>query len=262
MRETTPKVHLIASPAIHFDTLKTYVRSVGGDAWVTRVEEAWKDGVPDGEILIEASGRICYRTWDVGLNANVTKVRTDSGEYLLNILKVGHGSVLEHANYTFIFEDVSRVFTHELVRHRAGVAISQESLRYVRLTDIGFRVPPVLTPLKKQIVEIVESLENFQMAAALEFDLDKEGLPFAVKKQVTSALRRLAPLGLSTSMVWTANVRTLRHVISMRTAVGAEEEMRLVFSKVGEIMQEWAPALFSDYKVNADGEWITPYWKV
>lgn len=264
MRETFPKVHLIASPAIHYTDLMKYVRSVGGDAWADRMAGV---GIPrskmtDGELLVEAAGRICYRSWAPGLNPNVTMVREDSAGYLLNILRVGHGSVLEHANYSFIFEDVSRVFTHELVRHRAGVAISQESLRYVRLTDIGFRIPPYLEPLRPSVVTIVEALETFQKQAAEVFKLDEEGLPMPYKKQVTSALRRLAPLGLSTSMVWTANVRTLRHVISMRTAKDAEEEIRLVFSKVAEIMQEWAPMLFSDYSVNADGEWITPYWKV
>lgn len=262
MRETTPKVHLIASPAIHYDALLNYVRSVGGDAWATRMGKGIENKSTDGEILIEAAGRICYRSWAPGLNANVTKIREDSSQYMLNILQTKHGSVLEHANYSFIFEDVSRVFTHELVRHRAGVAISQESLRYVRLTNLGFRIPPVLAPIREHVVAIVETLENVQLHAAERFELDKEGVPFAVKKQVTSALRRLAPLGLSTSMLWTANVRTLRHVISMRTEKSAEEEIRLVFDQVAAIMQEWAPMLFSDYSKNSDGEWTTPYWKV
>jgi thymidylate synthase (FAD) len=261
VRETIPKVHLIASPAVHFDTLMRYVRSVGGATWTDRI------GMPsteknDGEILTEAAGRLCYRSWDVGLNPNVTKVRENSSSYLLNILQTKHGSVLEHANYSFIFEDVSRVFTHELVRHRAGVAISQESLRYVRLTDIGFRIPPVLEEIRGQIIQVVEMLEDIQKASAQAYGLDEDGVPFSEKKKVTSAMRRLAPLGLSTSMLWTANIRTLRHVISMRTEKGAEEEIRMVFDQVATIMQEWAPMLFSDYSKNSDGEWITPYWKV
>jgi thymidylate synthase (FAD) len=71
-------------------------------------------------------------------------VRTDQHEYLGNLLASLHGSVLEHASDTFAFHNVSRVFTHELVRHRAGSAFSQESLRYVRLAEIGFRVPEAL----------------------------------------------------------------------------------------------------------------------
>lgn len=263
MRETTPKVHLIAAPAIYLDNLLDYVRGVGGGDWATRMGDAvHRTKMTDGELLVEAAGRICYRSWAPGLNANVTKVRDDSSTYLLNILQTKHGSVLEHANYSFIFQDVSRVFTHELVRHRAGVAISQESLRYVRLTNIGFRIPEILEPAREDIVSIVEHLEEFQTTMARIFALDKEGLPFPIKKQVTSALRRLAPLGLSTSMVWTANVRTLRHVISMRTAKDAEEEIRFVFDQVATLMQAEAPLLFSDYSKNDEGEWITPYWKV
>jgi hypothetical protein len=114
---------------------------------------------------------------------------------------------------------VSRVFTHELVRHRAGSAFSQESLRYVRLTDIGFRVPPALEPVRERVLAIVEQLEEFQREAAEQLGIDDDGVPFHVKKEATSALRRLAPIGLSTDIIWTANVRTLRHVIEMRTAL-------------------------------------------
>jgi thymidylate synthase ThyX len=152
--------------------------------------------------------------------------------------------------------------THELVRHRAGSAFSQESLRYVRLTDIGFRVPPALEPIRDQVVSLVERLEEFQVTAAEELGLDEDGVPFSVKKEVTSALRRLAPIGLSTDILWTANVRTLRHVIEMRTAPGAEEELRLVFDRVARIMVEEAPGLFQDFERTSDGSWVPRHSKV
>jgi hypothetical protein len=152
--------------------------------------------------------------------------------------------------------------THELVRHRAGSAFSQESLRYVRLTDIGFRVPPALEPVRDQVLSIVERLEEFQVSAAKELGIDEEGVPFHVKKEVTSALRRLAPIGLSTDILWTANARTLRHVIEMRTAEGAEEELRLVFDKVARLMQAEAPGLFQDFSRQEDGSWVPEYRKV
>jgi thymidylate synthase (FAD) len=154
------------------------------------------------------------------------------------------------------------VFTHELVRHRAGSAFSQESLRYVRLTDVGFRVPPALEPLREQVVSVVEQLEELQASAAQALGLDEEGVPFAVKKEVTSALRRLAPLGLSTDIVWTANVRTLRHVIEMRTAPSAEEELRLVFGMVAELMTGEAPGLFQDFRRDTGGAWVPEHRKV
>jgi thymidylate synthase (FAD) len=132
----------------------------------------------------------------------------------------------------------------------------------VRLTDIGFRLPPILEPMREKVLSIVEQLEEFQVSAARELGLDEEGVPFHVKKEVTSALRRLAPIGLSTDIIWTANIRTLRHVIEMRTAEGAEEELRLVFDQVAQIMCREAPNLFQDFHRSDDGSWIPEYRKV
>ncbi|HWX87820.1 MAG TPA: FAD-dependent thymidylate synthase [Solirubrobacteraceae bacterium] len=266
MHETNPTVFLIARPSIDVEGMRAYLADVGGESWLERrLEESGGGAGRDlnhGELIVEFGGRACYRSWEPGLNPNVTKVRTDQREYFANILRSAHGSVLEHANWSFAFRNVSRAFTHELVRHRAGSAFSQESLRYVRLTDIGFRVPPALEPVREQVLSIVEQLEEFQVSAAEELGIEEEGVPFHVKKEVTSALRRLAPIGLSTDILWTANARTLRHVIEMRTAAGAEEELRLVFDKVAKIMQAEAPGLFQDFTRQEDGTWVPEHRKV
>ncbi|MEA2457531.1 MAG: thymidylate synthase [Thermoleophilaceae bacterium] len=257
MHETSPRVFLIARPALDIGGMRAYLRDVGGESWLDRRAES-----SAAETLVEFAGRACYRSWEPGLNPNVTRVRTDQSEYFENILRSAHGSVLEHANYSFALRDVSRVFTHELVRHRAGSAFSQESLRYVRLTDVGWRVPPALEPVREQVLNLVEQLEEFQVSAAQELGIADDGVPFEVKKEVTSALRRLAPMGLSTDIIWTANARTLRHVIEMRTAPGAEEELRLVFDRVATVMQAEAPGLFQDFARHADGSWVPVYRKV
>jgi thymidylate synthase (FAD) len=262
---TAPSVFLIARPSIEVEGMRGYLRDVGGEAWLERrLGEAGGDGegLNGGELLVEFGGRACYRSWEPGLNPNVKQVRTNQREYFANILHLAHGSVLEHANYSFALRNVSRAFTHELVRHRAGSAFSQESLRYVRLTDIGFRVPPALEPVREQVLSIVEQLEEFQLSAAKALGIDEEGVPFHVKKEVTSALRRLAPIGLSTDIVWTANARTLRHVIEMRTAEGAEEELRSVFDRIAEIMQAETPGLFQDFVRQDDGSWVPEHRKV
>ena len=261
MHETAPTVHLIARPQLDLDGMRAYLEDVGGESWLERRLGEDEQASP-GEMLVEFGGRACYRSWEPGLNPNVTRVRTDRMEYFANILRSAHGSVLEHANYSFALRNVSRVFTHELVRHRAGSAFSQESLRYVRLTEIGFRVPPALEPVRDQVISIVEQLEEFQVSAADELGIDEEGLPFHVKKEITSALRRLAPIGLSTDILWTANARTLRHVIEMRTAEGAEEELRLVFDQIARVMQAEAPGLFQDFVKQDDGSWVPEHRKV
>ncbi|HEX5307889.1 MAG TPA: FAD-dependent thymidylate synthase [Solirubrobacteraceae bacterium] len=260
MHETTPQVFLIARPAVAAEAMRDYLSRVGGEQWLN--DRLSGGEVPAAELLVEFAGRACYRSWKAGLNPNVTRVREDRGEYFANILASAHGSVLEHASFTFVLHDVSRAFTHELVRHRAGTAVSQESLRYVRLSDIGFRVPPALAPLRERVLNVVEQLEELQVEAANKLGLDRDGVPFAVKKEVTSALRRLAPIGLSTDVVWSANLRTLRHVIELRTAPGAEEEMRLVFDRVAHTMQAETPDLFQDFMRGQDGSWIPQHSKV
>jgi thymidylate synthase (FAD) len=262
VHETTPSVFLIARPQVDLEGMRGYLEDVGGTSWLDRrIEEAGGDPNP-GELLVEFGGKACYRSWEPGLNPNITRVRAERRDYLENILRSAHGSVLEHASYSFALRNVSRVFTHELVRHRAGSAFSQESLRYVRLTDIGFRLPAALEPVRERALAIVEILEEFQRDAAATLGLDEDGVPFHVKKEATSALRRLAPIGLSTDIIWSANLRTLRHVIAMRTAEEAEEELRTVFDEIAHIMVREAPYVFQDFERDEQGCWRARYPKV
>jgi hypothetical protein len=153
--------------------------------------------------------------------------------------------------------------THELVRHRPGTAISQESLRFVRLADIPFWFPEWAqadAELMKRAAALLEQMEEFQRWMAGHFELDADGVPFAEKKHKTSFMRRFAPDGVATGLVWTANIRTLRHTIEARTDPGAEEEIRLVFGQIGELVRAEAPALFGDYTITDDGAWI-PQWR-
>lgn len=262
MRATTPEVFLIARPQIDWDAVERYLVRVGGTEWLERIRG---ESGPDGERLVEFMGRMCYRSWSPGLNPNVTKVRQDSTDYLRNILRSAHGSVLEHANYSFVFADVSRVFTHELVRHRAGSAISQESLRYVRLADIPFEHPDFVNAdpaLREQADALIAAMESFQELVVERTGIDRDGVDFHTKKTVTSAARRYAPDGVATTIGWTVNIRALRHVIAMRTDPGAEEEIRRVFDAVATIMQAELPALLGDFTRSADGAWTPEFSKV
>lgn len=245
MHKVEPKVFLIGETRVVEEGLADYLNHIGISDWVS-------DAKTDPEKIVEVMGRLCYRSFVPGLNRNVTKVREKNADYLANIIKVKHGSVLEHPVFNFIFADVSRVFTHELVRHRTGVAISQESLRFVRLEDLGQWLPTVIRE-SPEAVEIFQQkfseLEKIQLELARMFRLDEPGTPFHYKKIMTSAMRRVAPIGLATTIGWSANIRTLRWVLEMRTHESAEEEIRLVFGKVGEIMTGRYPNFFSDFKI-------------
>jgi anthranilate synthase len=260
MRSVEPQVFLVARPKVDYDAMAAYLREVGGERWLERVDrDQFGNDVQD---LAEFAGKMCYRSWEPGLNPNVRKVRDDQDAYLQNILRQQHGSVLEHVSFTFVLHNVSRVFTHEIARHRPGTAISQESLRYVRLDELPFWFPDWAredAELMKRATDLLAELEQFQQWMAGHFGLDDDDTKMHEKKAKTSFMRRFAPEGLATGLVWTANIRTLRHTIEARTDQGAEEEIRLVFGKIGELMRAEAPALFSDYTVT-DGTWV-PGWR-
>ena len=108
MRETAPSVHLIARPAVDLGAVREYLDDVGGASWLDR-RLAGSDGlVNDAQLLVELSGRVCYRSWEPGLNPNVSRIREDQDEYLANLLRSLHGRVLEHASFTFVFRNVPR----------------------------------------------------------------------------------------------------------------------------------------------------------
>jgi thymidylate synthase (FAD) len=264
-----PEVFLVAHPTVEWEEIRRYLHKVGArtetDAinWANRVQN--DDTVSDGEALVEFGGKYCYRSWVPEANPNVTKVTEDTGAYLGNILKQGHGSVLEHANYSFVFDDVSRVFTHEMVRHRAGVAVSQESMRFVRLTDIPFWFPEWArndNALMANSVILLEQMERHQQWMTRHFNLDDPGVPMSEKKHKTSFMRRFAPDGVATGMLCTINVRALRHIVYMRTALGAEEEIRLVFDEVARLALDATPNLMQDYLPNENLEWVPEFLKV
>lgn len=263
MKKTEPQVYLIAETSLIKPNLEKMLSEHGG-----KVGKDWydntKDNAPtDGERLIEVSGRMCYESYGVGLNPNITKIRGTSQEYLENILKKGDGSILEHSTCTFAFLGVSRVFTHELVRHRAGTAMSQESLRYVRPKDVKFWIPPELKD-DKDYVDIVENIEQGYKKLEQKYDWDK--MDFSLKKVITSALRRVLPEGIATNMIWTANHRTIRHVITMRTSEYAEVEIRKVFDEVAKQMKARYPLIYQDFErtelADGTGTWKPKHVKV
>ena len=260
MKFVEPKVFLIGETRVVEEGLRAFLDHVGVPEWST-------DAPSDAERLCEVFGRLCYRSFEPGLNPNVTRVRRGNQPYLGNILEVGHGSVIEHAVLNFVFADVSRVLTHELVRHRAGTAMSQESLRYVRLDTLSAYMPMHIRETEQGMevfAKTLEQLEEVQHALADSYGVDEE-VGFDRKKKLTSAFRRLAPMGLATTIGWSCNFRALRHVIEVRTAPDAEEEIRFVFGEVFALIKDRYPNVLGDYEVEeVDGlPWVkTSHGKV
>lgn len=264
-RVTVPQVYLIASTTLHSVEVERYLTDIGTNFVCPETN--------DYDLLVELAGRVCYRSWEPhdtskpeATNPNISTVRTDPRAYIANILGIdregpGHGSVLEHVSFTFLVRDCSRVFTHELVRHRAGMAYSQESLRFVRLSELRFWLPPEAEQYREFLESKVSELEVLQRELEDLFGVDKvKGL--AKKKELTSLMRRLAPIGLATTIVFTANARALRHIIWMRTRPEAEVEIRRVFDRVATICKEKAPGIFQDMDRDSDGAWTFRKTKV
>lgn len=275
MIEVVPEVFFLAETSLNDEDVAAWLNEIGGES--ARKCEITMTGTSI-ERLVELGARRCYKSFAAGLNPNVTKVRTNSRDYHKNILSQKHGSVMAHGHVTFAFENVSRVFTHEVVRNSVGNDFSQESLRYVRLDDLKFWIPAIiaresevrLVPAPPDNVEVFGSgckrnmnpaqifrevialSEWAQKALAVYYDI--ENIPdFERKKLLTSAFRRVAPEGLATGIVVTFNMRSLRWIIEQRTSRFAEEEMRFVFNIVAESALKMWPYLFQDFeKVSTD----------
>lgn len=138
-----PDVDFVGYPVINAPGLHRYLERTGNTDFEQSWREAEEEGLSDAEILCSVFSKLCYKSLTVGQNANITRVR-DIKDNLVSCFDTGHGSIFEHVMFNFIVSPCSRVFTHELVRHRIGVAFSQTSGRYVRLDHIPIIWDPIL----------------------------------------------------------------------------------------------------------------------
>lgn len=280
MRWVRPTVYLTAKSVPDDRQIQAWLLDIGVDQKTADNYAGTGDGYSvsntktPGERIVELAGRRCYLSFQVGLNPNVTRIREDLTEYIDNILSSGHGSVLEHVYYTFSIEHVSRVFTGEMNRHRAGMAISEGSMRYIRYNDIPIVEVDSLRPddpdpeINKLIMadrDDVETLtveiERVYARIADRWKAVLEGKDFTKKKHLTSRMRRIIPMGVATGGVWTGNIRALRHLLTMRCSKMAEEEILEVAIMILKIMMEAEPRLFGDF-VMTDGFYGPKYKKV
>jgi thymidylate synthase (FAD) len=134
------QIFQLAQTALNDEQVRAWLDSIGA------TEFQLPEGVTDPATLVGLAAKRCYMAFQEGLNPNITKVRKKWHKYLENILKQAHGSVFEHATYTFAIENITRVFTGEMNRHRAGVAISEGSMRYIRFDDISYWEPHSILP--------------------------------------------------------------------------------------------------------------------
>jgi len=243
MQQVTPKIFVLAQTKINEEGLQDYLNNMHVPEWTT-------DAVSDAEKLIEVAGKACYQSFSTDLNKNLTKVggRNNHDYIQAGIVGMKHGSVLEHASVTMALVDVSRVLTHELVRHRVGTAYSQESGRYVRTDVIKMYIPMEISENSALLHEFLDTVEMIEMQyKKLEALSGVDTMSdFGKKKRLTSALRRILPEGRANSIIVTMNHRTIRHLIELRTSVHAEVEIREAFAQLYSIIRPVFPAIYGD----------------
>jgi thymidylate synthase (FAD) len=207
----------------------------------------WQGDSTDGERLAEFAGRLCYMSQHNPANR-------PTRDYLENIKKQGHGSVLEHANYSLLLEGVSRSLTHELVRHRAGFSYSQLSQRYVDESEACFVVPPAIAGdelLEGAWRAQVESAQSTYVALVSQL-MERYGWvadKIHRRKMAREAARGVLPNSTETKIVVTGNARAWRTMLELRSSEGAELEIRRLAVLVLRLLREEAPAFFSDFEI-------------
>ena len=235
-----PSVYLVGRQTVNDAEIDRFLADHGVSPWTTDTSVA-------GEKLIEMAGRVCYMSF--------AKPRPGGNQaYIERLLSVAHGSVLEHAAWSFLITGVSRSFTHELVRHRAGFAYSQLSQRYVDESTADF-VQPACIAEDGELHEIwraaVEHAQEayVKLVRGLERRFQSESDPTLRRKLARQAARSVLPNATETRIFVTANARAWRHFIEMRANEHAETEIRTVAAMICDILQNEAPNVFGDYKM-------------
>lgn len=268
---TRPGVVLLSRPQVNPAGLQAFL--TGFDAGL-QFDQYLDDPTPlaPGAQLCKIAGQTCYASF------GPRRTRNDqAGRYFDNLMSSGHGSVLEHANYSFLLYGISRSLTHELIRHRAGFGYSQLSQRYVSGRVLRFVERPEFQDggaLHEQFLQRIDRshaeyhalaerlLAEQQAGAAL---LSAEAAT-DLRKKVNQSARAVLPNETETIVVVTGNVRAWRHFIEMRASSHSEVEIRGLAVRVWLCLRCLEPLLFGDYQLahlpDATFTLTTPFRKV
>lgn len=264
---TEPEVYLIGKQVIDGTELDRFLTD-HGVSWQSDSEVA-------AEVVTETAGRVCYMSF--------AKPRPGgNAAYLHHIKEVGHGSVLEHGVWNFLFTGVSRSLTHELVRHRAGFGFSQLSQRYVDESVAEYVEPDIIAGDAELHALWLDAVQHahaayVKLAEKLNAKLADPAAAAAAmvppnadrttrRKTARQAARSVLPNATETKIFVTANARAIRHFLEQRGSAFAEPEIRKLSNKLLDVVAKDAPNLFSDYQKIPlpDGtfELTTPFKKV
>ena len=219
--------------------------------------------ISDGALLAKFAGQLCY------LSLGEKRTKNDRADaYFGHIIESGHGSILEHVSYSFLFYGISRSCTHELVRHRLS-SYSQVSQRYVSGKHLRFVERPEFVAnetlhrrFKNKIDQDAEYYEETVQMLLREREagatlLTAEGATEA-RKKVQQAARESLPNCTEAPIVVTMNARSWRHFFGMRAASPAEIEIRRLAFFAFLCASQVDPLLWQDATIRQleDETWV------
>jgi thymidylate synthase (FAD) len=250
-------VVLLARPEVRLEGMAGFLDGFGAELGFAAYLQDPRLPMP-GAQLCKVAGQVCYLSLGPRRTPNAA-----AQEYLGRLIESGHGSVLEHATYTVLLYGVSRSLTHELVRHRAGMAYSQASQRYLGGATLRFVERPEFqhdAELHALFEARIDRAAEDYRALAERLDAARaEGSGAAAsterRKRVQQAARALLPNETEAPIVVTGNARAWRHVIAARCDEHAEPEIRRAMGRVHALLVACDPFLFGDFRAErlADG---------
>jgi thymidylate synthase (FAD) len=237
-----PEVYLVGRQVVNQEAVDRFLQD-NEATWDTETERG-------AERLTELAGRVCYMSF------GTKQGRKSNSEYMDNIIGSGHGSVLEHGVWNFIVAGVSRSFTHELIRHRAGWGYSQLSQRYVDESTADFVEPDLIANdvaahdlWSRSIASSHQTYRELVDRLGMVVEELHPGMSKTAKRKMArQAARSVLPNATETKIFVSANARALRHFIELRGGPAAEPEIRKVAVKLLQIMRTEAPNIFRDFE--------------
>jgi thymidylate synthase (FAD) len=249
----SPGVVMLAKPQTNVASLAGFLE--GFDPKL-RLPEYLDDPtrLPDSSQLCKTAGQTCYMSFGIKRTTN-----ENAAKYFERLTSAGHGSVLEHSNFSFLLYGISRSVTHELVRHR-HLGFSQVSQRYVSGSVLRFverpeyqsdeelhrlfeeRADGAAAGYEAMANRLLERQEGGASMLSADYKTD-------ARKKVQQTARSLLPNETEAPMVCTGNVRALRHIVEMRADAHAESEIRTLAVQIFLCLVTADPILFGDYEI-------------
>lgn len=186
---------------------------------------------PEPEKIVAAAARLCYSP--DGADALLEDLTAEKAEgFLKKLVEMGHFSPIEHVNFTFAVEGVSRALSHQMVRHRIA-SYSQKSQRYVREDSFEYIVPPSVAENKGAERVFREQMEKIREAYR------------TLREMVHHEdARYVLPNACETKFVFTMNARSLHNFFALRCCNRAQWEIRLLAEAIYKEVKKVAPILF------------------